>query len=505
MTTYYIDYANGSDTAPGDGSSAHPWQTLAKFHTACANGDTCRVRGSDAPSAIYRVSLSITKNNLTIEADAGHTPVIASSTTLTGWALSGGYTSTYEVTTGAAMFGGCYNGSEFLAPVADVATVEATPGSCVKSGGKIYVHLTAGGAPTSVEALNVDGTLYISGTGNTIRGIIFQWNGGGVIGLTAANNTVDGCTFRYIGTWSPTAVWVTAAGCTVSNCTSVLIKVDSEAGGSAVKAQAGAAGLTISNGVFTGGGIPIVLQAGSGHVVTETICQNSAQQSLYFQGDAAGVVSGCTFKNGSYGTVRGDIAHSGTVTIHHTLIYFGPDVSTVGPHMKTGIHLHGANSTWNIYHCVFAYLDSDGLAFYVQPDGAPTTITLRAKNNIFYNCVKGIFYDTEWAQVVSDLDYNCFYGNATANFQNVPVGDRGTHNVMSDPLFTAPTASPYRDLRLSPGSPCIDAGLMLAGINDGTGGSAVHRGFAPDMGAFETVPPKRNRRIARDLGIRMGI
>jgi hypothetical protein len=32
-STYYIDVVNGSDTAPGDGSSAHPYKTLAKAKT----------------------------------------------------------------------------------------------------------------------------------------------------------------------------------------------------------------------------------------------------------------------------------------------------------------------------------------------------------------------------------------------------------------------------------------------------------------------------------------
>lgn len=41
MANYYIS-TSGNDTT-GDGSAGNPWQTISKFNTACASGDTCYV------------------------------------------------------------------------------------------------------------------------------------------------------------------------------------------------------------------------------------------------------------------------------------------------------------------------------------------------------------------------------------------------------------------------------------------------------------------------------
>jgi len=40
MSTWYINADTGSDTAPGDGTVAHPYQTIAKAQTVDADGDT---------------------------------------------------------------------------------------------------------------------------------------------------------------------------------------------------------------------------------------------------------------------------------------------------------------------------------------------------------------------------------------------------------------------------------------------------------------------------------
>jgi hypothetical protein len=52
----------------------------------------------------------------------------------------------------------------------------------------------------------------------------------------------------------------------------------------------------------------------------------------------------------------------------------------------------------------------------------------------------------------------------------------GKHLISSDPGFVSPEAGDYR---LRPDSPCVDAGVVIPGINDGR-----FSGDAPDMGAL---------------------
>jgi hypothetical protein len=73
----------------------------------------------------------------------------------------------------------------------------------------------------------------------------------------------------------------------------------------------------------------------------------------------------------------------------------------------------------------------------------------------------------EWGTGVYKATYTAFetaYGGTT-------------HSVKTDPLFVN-AATP--DFHLQAGSPCINAGLAIVGINDGYSGSA------PDIGAYET-------------------
>jgi hypothetical protein len=112
------------------------------------------------------------------------------------------------------------------------------------------------------------------------------------------------------------------------------------------------------------------------------------------------------------------------------------------------------------------------------------------------------------------LDYNCYYhipNRAPRRFQAdkktlqtiadfAKATGQEMHGLYADPLFTvaddagaypAPTADVSlsamrakahirpRDLRLRPGSPCIDRGVVIRGINDD------FHGKAPDIGAIE--------------------
>jgi len=82
MTTYYVDYVSGSDSAAG--TSGAPFKTPGKAHTAASPGDMIKLRGNkDNAATFYPTPLAITKANTTWTADTGHTPT-----------FHGGYTPT---------------------------------------------------------------------------------------------------------------------------------------------------------------------------------------------------------------------------------------------------------------------------------------------------------------------------------------------------------------------------------------------------------------------------
>lgn len=99
--------------------------------------------------------------------------------------------------------------------------------------------------------------------------------------------------------------------------------------------------------------------------------------------------------------------------------------------------------------------------------------TFTTRNCIFIDNTINVYNNDEASITIND-DYNCFYNNV-ANFRR-PFYSLGAHSITSNPVFTtAPT--------LDPSSPCIDAGIPVAGYVDTWGGSA------PDMGVYEYYPP----------------
>ena len=116
-----------------------------------------------------------------------------------------------------------------------------------------------------------------------------------------------------------------------------------------------------------------------------------------------------------------------------------------------------------------------------------------AKNNIFFaekNVALALRNDIEIPNV--DLDYNNYrcadtlvqvqLNSGTQYFSNLPDFSAAfgleVHGLNVDPTFVDTSANNYH---LKVGSPCIDAGLLIPGIND-----QWFLGNAPDLGAFET-------------------
>lgn len=73
-------------------------------------------------------------------------------------------------------------------------------------------------------------------------------------------------------------------------------------------------------------------------------------------------------------------------------------------------------------------------------------------NNISISNGRYGFYNTNSSSLCY-FDYNLYYGNGTAGLQDFTAG---SHDLTSDPLFTAPTTGNFT---LQAGSPCLDAGF----------------------------------------------
>jgi hypothetical protein len=117
------------------------------------------------------------------------------------------------------------------------------------------------------------------------------------------------------------------------------------------------------------------------------------------------------------------------------------------------------------------------------------------RNIHFANC---IFFATDsvWSDAgpsrgaTDTFDYDDLYtteadrfvvweGNGFANLAAMQKAGMETHGISADPQFAGPAGE---DFSLQPGSPCIDKGLHVPGINDGYAGSA------PDIGSHEFRP-----------------
>jgi hypothetical protein len=165
-------------------------------------------------------------------------------------------------------------------------------------------------------------------------------------------------------------------------------------------------------------------------------------------------------------------------------------------------YLDVGTGTVLLYHNTSYTSDPDGRAFLVKQ---AMWRNLVFRNNIWCGKIAGLvsFHPQIWPV---EWDYDDIYResgpladmggfryetidelrSATA-VMPVPRFGRsgfGAHLMSREPRFVSPDAGDYR---LRPDSPCIDAGVVIPGINDGH-----FRGEAPDMGAFESEqPPSR--------------
>jgi hypothetical protein len=479
MATLYVDFKNGADT--NDGSTGSPLKTLT--HTLAShanNGDTIKLRGSSAYDEIYHErGITTALTTLTIEADAGHTPVLSAAILKApgDWAKTDGLTNVYECayTPGTCRF--VFNGATLLTSVADVATCDTTANSRYAdlAGDKLYINV--GGVPDNIEVIDANADMLdIPGANPTLRGLTFQWAMNCVIFSWGGGLTLDHCNFRYHGPWDSSTnsfAWILLRGSnnTITGCNFTGTYISATNSTVSIFTDGTADAITIRNCTFDTGYDAIRSTAGT-HIVEDCAMANMYNSGCWV---TAGTVTlrRCIATNNAHDAFGS--ADTGTINLYNCI---GNWTATPAPSgANNGIVFHANGSA---YHCIMANSKRSSKA--VNPAyNCATTGNVTIKNCIAYNFAVGIG-DTTDANTPAglwDADYNCIFGCTTAYGAGYSAA---THDIALEPLFRLQLAGPD-DFRLLPNSPCINAGLAIAGVNEG------YRGPAPDIGAHEYVKP----------------
>lgn len=124
------------------------------------------------------------------------------------------------------------------------------------------------------------------------------------------------------------------------------------------------------------------------------------------------------------------------------------------------------NGSITVKNNIFANIEGLGVV-----NGTKAAASMNSSHNTFYNCSDGAYY-------------------SGGVLHAAPVGEGEN---IGNPMFVG-----ENDYRLSFGSPCIDSGAVVQGID--------YKGSAPDRGAFETVPnpPVVTSKVGEALGLGEG-
>jgi hypothetical protein len=294
--------------------------------------------------------------------------------------------------------------------------------------------------------------------------------------LAGANATVTGCTFEYWMGFSADAIpfaeiVVTGSGATISGCsfTGNFTAYSWYNGSTCIGLDTTSDGATISDCTFTGGtnGLRV---AGGTHVVEDCIFSNHRHTSASVIGGTL-TARRCTATNNGHDGFNSETA--GTTNLEHCLVNWTQETAAPISGAISGILFHANGSA---YHCVVANLKRTTPGILPAYNLA-TTGNVAVKNCIAYNCVTGIGDSTDNTPPAGSYaqDYNCVNACTTAYQTGYAAG---AHSISADPLFTNTTAS-SDDFHLLPASPCKNAGIAIAGVNDD------YKGAAPDIGPYE--------------------
>lgn len=463
MTTYYVDAVSGNDTT-GDGSSGNPWQTIAKLYASWANNDTGILRAGK----YWAMTSTTNKTGVTLRGADGETAILKSSYTWAAdtWAKTAGYTNVYDTAWIHPAPQSVWNDTTRLTSVANAATCDSTANSFYAdtTGDKLYINV--GGVPPDMELIIYNDWLStLSGANVTLRDLTFQWVYQ-ALNLTGSAPTLDNCKFQYGAAYSTaTDSWgyirITGANAIIRNCTFSGNVVD-------IGLNSASSAATIINCTASAGSYFIWANGGS-H--TAYNCTANTMSAAFYAN--AGTLS--CFDCIAIDSNHGGFESAAGATINTTRC-IANCTQNIGTGAQYGWVFHGNGSA---YHCIAANTkrSTNGLSAY----DCATTGNVTIKNCIAYNCKEGIGDTTDDTPPAGlwDADYNCFYACTTPYTTGYSAA---THDIAVDPLFRLDLAG-SDDFRLLPGSPCIDAGILVTGVNEG------FRGGAPDIGALEYIKP----------------
>ncbi|NLN91811.1 MAG: right-handed parallel beta-helix repeat-containing protein [Candidatus Hydrogenedens sp.] len=202
--------------------------------------------------------------------------------------------------------------------------------------------------------------------------------------------------------------------------------------------------------------------------------------------DSSPTLTNCSFENNIGGEAGGGILNwTALATVNNCR--FMNNVAGWGGGV---CNLWGADAV--ITNCIFANnVAGEGTGVAVQySDATLVNCSLLDLVQTYYSFPSSLHIDDSdvtlincilWAPVSGRISKESGHGNTTVLYSCIKGGYRGEGNISSDPLF----ADAPDNMRLSPDSPCIDAGTSSGAPGTDILGRKRPQGKGIDMGAYE--------------------
>lgn len=551
MTTYYVSKEAGASDGNAGTSQLLPWLTISKVNgSSFAAGDAILFRCGD----LWREQLTAPSSGSSGQPivfgsyGTGAQPIISGANVVTGWAPAGVGTNTYSVSLATQCrgvivngswsvlgsgFASLNNGQWFWAanvlyyrsdagnPDSISLTIEATQRSrCLNAVAKHFltvqdITFTAGDTfgvvfDTSNNALVQRCTFTLMATNGSNFGCVYF---GDNTGCTATGNTFTnvynkgivllravGASLVYNtitpinGTASDGIFCFGATSCTISNNYINMVGSDSGKGCIIITTSANpSTGNLVSRNICVDGNYGIAMSSPSS-ICSDNLCVNT------------GVTPAQPWNAGLY---IADVANMDGIAMYRNIVTGAVN----------GLHINGAfdRSNFTFQHNTLMACSSNGVFI----DGS-SKVSGFFRNNIVASAsgFTGFVFNAQAGTGVVAAqswtsDYNCFYPETASHFVLYLGGtnydtlaayqsgaSQDAHSIKNDPLLVSGGSVPG-DLQST--SPCINAGVVIAGINDGASGAPQYIGTAPDMGAIEYSPRSRARPWKKDQPMTGGL
>jgi hypothetical protein len=503
-TTYYVDATNGNDNNSGI-SQAAPWKTIAKVNSSSFQpGDSILFKRGDVwREFLIPPSSGSPGNPITFGAyGTGANPIISGADVWVGfvnggvniWDLSGvaikphivtinGVVGTKQASRAACISAGdWFWGSNQLSVYA-----ESDPSGNVEGGQRVYgiginnkTYITIQGI--SVKNANRDGIRVNSSTGiiidnvnsiyNYITGVNFAvgtsctlknstltYNlGSGVKGSDLSESTIENNTLTYNAQFYDAADdnhhYMAGLRMTGTDSTNNILQNNNA-----------------SNNVY-GRGIWLDF-CGTGNIVRYNLTASNWGPGIYNEiTSGSKIYSNISHSNAGIPTASG-ICIEGRDTPDYPANNNEVYNNTLWGNEKYGLLLYNGDSVQG--NCRDNIIKNNIIGN--TTNGPELGVKGGAQNE-----VNTITYNTFGAERSNFIQWGNAFGSTYAVWEAV-VGN--TYSVKSDPQLVNPANA---DFHLQPTSPAINAGTNV-GLTRDYAGTSVPQGSAPDIGAYEYVPP----------------